>query len=122
MCIGFLWHGPLFGKLWIKLVKLDATPPNTQQMQKAMLLGFLNEVVMAAGLAGLLIVTLSFDRTSALWTGVLAWVVFAWTDAANRTIWEQAPVALIGVSAGYALVKVLVGVTLFTTVPWFNLL
>ncbi len=37
---GWLWHGPLFGKLWIKLMKIPAeVRPSPKMMIRSMLLG-----------------------------------------------------------------------------------
>jgi hypothetical protein len=121
MIIGSIWHGPLFGKLWMSLAKVDASTMKSGSVPKAMALGFLNEIVMAGAIAAILQLALPVDLHAALLLGGTCWLGFSFTDAANRTIWEQAPVGLLGIAAGYALVKIFVAVYLFTSVPWFQI-
>src|SRR3989338_5211753 len=43
---GWLWHGPVFGKLWLKLMKFPSNmKPDAKMMMKSMGLGLLGTVL-----------------------------------------------------------------------------
>ncbi|PJZ67450.1 DUF1761 domain-containing protein [Leptospira wolffii] len=47
MVIGFLWYGPIFGKIWVKEMGLENMEPNTKQMMKSMALGIVGAFLTA---------------------------------------------------------------------------
>jgi hypothetical protein len=92
--IGFLMHGPVGGKLWMRLANIHMTgKEKLSDMSGKMLLNFLVNVVSAYALAVvyLLISTSSFGSGSAIWNGIfagfLAWFGFLVTSTSIDVIW-----------------------------------
>lgn len=69
--LGFLWHGPLFGKTWMRLANITPTGnEKLSDMQKQMLLNFLADIV----LAGVLYGAIKVATTSSLATSETTWL------------------------------------------------
>lgn len=98
--IGFLWHGPLFGSVWIRLMEL--TPADIEKGKKemgkkmplTMLVAFVQQLVMAFVVAnfaaawGVSDVYGAFQLTFWLWLGLIATVLL------NGVLWENKKVNL----------------------------
>ncbi len=92
MGIGSIWYGPLFGKLFMKEMGMDAWSKEKQAaMKKSMgmsyLAQFIASLVMFYVLAGLIV---GFDRTSVgggMLTGSIVWIGFVVPIKLGDAIW-----------------------------------
>lgn len=83
---GWLWYGPLFGKLWMELSESKAMNDKskmTQNMVFAFVMGLLTSYVFAVLLGATSATTLS----SALTVGFWAWLGFAVPFSIGKTLW-----------------------------------
>src|SRR5437868_2250611 len=77
--VGFLWHGPLLGKVWMKLSgmrKEDVTPEQMKNMWKFMLMALVQQLVTAFVLAELSALTGAADVSAAAMIAFWAWLGF----------------------------------------------
>ncbi len=110
--LGFLWYGPLFGKLWLKLSKIPASEvaknrkKGMKGMWKQMVLNFVGTFVMVyvlAGLFALLGVTLPMQGAV---LGFWIWLgFFACTTLLGGVLWEGKPWGLFSLNGLYWLVS-----------------
>lgn len=115
MAVGFVWYGPLFGKMWKNLMGITDESMKNMKMKPmtSMVYGFITALVMAFVL----------DRF-VLASGVVAWeevcrlTVWIWLGfmapiAASAYIWEGKPFKLFVLNALELLVALyLMGLTL----------
>jgi hypothetical protein len=100
--VGFLWHGPLFGKQWMKVAHIKM--PEGAELEKAkrdmwkpMVMGFLSHVVMAFVLAHsiyyFLFATMSQGTThnwvTALNAAFWNWLGFVAVATVSPVLWEK---------------------------------
>lgn len=112
--IGFLWHGPVFGKTWMVLMKI--TPAELekgkkemqQKMPYYMLLAFVQQLVTAYVLAVLCTMTGVIDSTGALMLAFFVWLGFIVTTMLNGVLWEKRTVPLYLFNIAYHAVIILV--------------
>ena len=79
--LGFMWHGPLFGKTWMRLANIVPTGnEKLSDMQKQMLLNFLADIVLAGVLYGAIkvAVTSSLATNGVMWVSGVIVAVFLW--------------------------------------------
>ncbi len=107
--VGFLWYGPLFGKLWLKLSKIPASEiaKNKQKgMAKPMILNFIGILITSfvfAQIINLLGIS-SIGQGAVL--GFWIWLgFFASATMLNGTIWEGKPWSLYVLNSLYWLVN-----------------
>jgi len=108
--IGFLWHGPLFGKMWMK--EMGFTPKSMKKMKlsagAAMFWGFIATLVTAYVLAYFVdyMATTTFALGAQLafwlWLGLVAPVQF------GKFLWEGKSFKLFVLNAAYYLVSLIV--------------
>lgn len=91
--LGFLWHGPVFGKMWMKLSKITEKDVKEAQkkggMWKYMLAAFVQQLVTAFVLAQFLGVTGVTDTADAMIIAFWIWLGFIVTVALNGVLWEK---------------------------------
>lgn len=112
--IGFLWHGPVFGKTWISLMKI--TPAQMEKGKKDMekkmplymLLALVQQLVMSFVIAVLCAMTGVIDTASAVMLAVLLWLGIIATTFLNGVLWENKTVPLYVFNLAYHLVNILV--------------
>ncbi len=108
--IGFLWHGPLFGKLWMQLSGI--TPAQMEaakqkNMAVPMIVAFIQQLVSAyvisylASLLGVLDVMTSVIFTFWVWLGFVA------MPNLNGVLWENRSVKLYAFNVIYYFVSIL---------------
>ena len=100
--IGFLFHGPLFGKTWMRLA--NVTPPTEHVgfsgMWKQMVLNYISNVVMATVLAGVLWLAFASPLMGEpTWfrgviCGAWLWLGFIVTTSSLDVIWMKSSVKL----------------------------
>lgn len=109
MAIGFVWYGPLFGKMWIKLSGFtheDMERAKSKGMSKTYALSFLSLVV-TAWIISLLINELGLTTSGALRLAFLVWLGFLVTSMANSVLWEGKSVKLYILGIAERLVSLL---------------
>jgi hypothetical protein len=109
--IGFLWYGPLFGKLWMKLSKISATEiakskkKGMNGMGKRMVLNFISTFIMVYVLAGLLSLIAVTVPVQGAVIGFWIWLgFFACTTLLGGVLWEGKPWGLYALNGLYWLV------------------
>ena len=104
MFLGFLWYGPLFGKLWLRLVGKRAeeiergSNPLTYVIPMAG--GFVNALLLAIVIANMRIVSWIFG---AAW-GALLWFAFGGTALLTTSNFEERKPGLSWLFISYMLV------------------
>jgi hypothetical protein len=121
MVVGSIWYGPLFGRQWMKLVKMTPEVMKSisrgsvaRSMTGALIVAFVTSFVLAVLIKTLLITTLS----AALMLGFLVWLGFIATVLSHRVLFERSSVALYLINALQSLVAILLGVLIITAWPW----
>ncbi len=103
---GFLWHGPIFGKLWIGLMGFTAKQMEEgakKGMCMTMVYGFLAQVVTAFVLSQLLAALGITNILSAITLSVWIWLGFVVTVLLNGVLWEGRSVKLYLFNLAYYL-------------------
>lgn len=110
MAIGFIWHGPLFGKPWMKYNKL--TPPKKGEATLGMMMpGLIAGVVMLFVQAT--VMGRTFELVSltgigqALLIAVILWVPFTGLVNINANAWLGKSWGQTALECGYNLVTML---------------
>lgn len=115
MALGFVWHGPLFGKLWVREMGLPADfKPTPQVMVRALALqivgSFLTSYVLAHDVqiwrpsvwgAG----TDAAAATYGFFAGFFVWLGFFLPQHFVSVAWEQKSWRLLAINAGYSFVN-----------------
>ncbi len=120
MVLGFLWYGPLFGKMWMRLSgitaeKIDAA--KAQGMTKNYVISFVGALVMSYVLAHALVFGNAYLNTQGVSAGLMVgfwnWLGFVAPVTVGMVLWDGKPWKLWVLTNGYYLVSLLVmGVTL----------
>ena len=97
MIIGFLWYGPLFGKVWIKLSTIS--PKQMKEMKKKSIgksyfLAFLGILLMSYILSLLVSYFSATTFEQGAWLGFLLWAGFFVTSKLQMMLWEGKPFKL----------------------------
>jgi hypothetical protein len=90
MVVGMLWYGPLFGKEWMKLMKIS--PAKMKQMGKSAGNSYFYAFVAALISAFVLSIFINFANATTIGEGavigVWAWLGFIATTTLNSVLWE----------------------------------
>jgi len=106
MILGGLWYSPLlFGNMWMKLAKIK---PNTDQMAKSYIAGFLASLITMYVLANVLNYAGVGSVTSGISVGFLVWIGFFVTTALGTILWEGKSPKLFAINIGYSFVNIIV--------------
>jgi hypothetical protein len=95
--IGSIWHGPLFGKIWMRDVMGAATmsPEQSAAMKKGMWVYYLLQFISFTHNSRkcyLYILLIGSDPSkSAVWIAVCTWFGFVMTTAAGAALWSGKP-------------------------------
>lgn len=123
MVVGFIWHGPLFGKMYMKdVMGADSmTPEQKEAMKKNMWGMYLVQFILALITAGVLdyhIINWGNLSTSALTIALCTWFGFIMTTTAGAALWSGKPKAsawkMFIISAGGQLVTFIVFGVIFS--------
>ena len=116
MVLGFLWYGPLFGKMWMKemgLTKTDMEAAKKKGMVKQYVLMAVSALVMSYVFDHVLIAFSSTNVLTALQGAFWVWLGFIATLLLGSVLWENKSWKLYGLNAGYYLVSLgIIGVIL----------
>lgn len=109
--LGFVWHGPLFGKMWMKLVGVSQADmqamqakgmgPMVPHMIAALVQLFVTAFVVAH-LADALILTGAME---AIFFGFLVWLGFIATTLLNDVLWQKGKMDLYLFKIVYQLIN-----------------
>ena len=117
--VGFAWHGPIFGKLWMKYNKM--TPPKKGEMKFSMMLPGIcaNTVlvfVQSAVLGRTFQIVMLPDIWNALIVATIIWLPFTGLTIVNSYAWEGKKVGHMCLDASYYLVSIwVVAAVLYVT-------
>ncbi len=108
--IGFIWHGPLFGKQWMAYNNI--TPPKKEDMKFSMMLpglaaNFVMVFVQSAVLGRTFQIVSLRGIVDALIIAVILWLPFTALAFANSYAWEGKKPGHWCLDAGYYLISIL---------------
>ena len=96
--LGFLWHGPVFGKQWMKLSGITQKDVERAQakggMWKSMLAALVQQIVTAWVLAMLIVALNVVDAAGALQLSFWLWLGLIVTTLLNGVLWERRTISL----------------------------
>jgi hypothetical protein len=115
--IGWLWYGPLFGKKWMALRKMDTSAMTGEMPYKLMAGEFVLTFITAYVLACFAVLFGATTAPQALELGFAVWVGFYATTLAGALLWEKMPMELYLIVAGRWLVSLL-AMALVLAWPW----
>jgi hypothetical protein len=107
MVIGFVWYGPLFGRLWMEA---SGRRPDPSGAGPVYALSGLGALVMSAAFALLLTTVPAADRTivtGVIWGAILG-VGFIATTSVTHGIFEAHKAAVVAIFSGYEIVGLIV--------------
>lgn len=95
MVVGFVWYGPLFGKVWMQIMGADTmTAQEKEAMKKSMwgmyLLQFILSLI-TAGVLAVFIASSADTTTSAVAIAISSWLGFVMTTNAGAALWSGKP-------------------------------
>ena len=119
MVLGFVWYGPLFGKMWMALsgFKPSDMEKTKTKAQKGYMAMAVTSLVTAAVLSMLLTASASMTLAAGLMTGFWAWLGFIATVSLGSVLWENKPVKLYLLNNGFNLLNLLVMAAILTAFP-----
>src|SRR3989344_4058291 len=120
MVLGFLWYGPLFGRLWIRLsnfTQKDMEKAKAKGMGKTYLISFIAGIVMSFVLARLLQWTTTATMTAALQLGFWVWLGFIAPVILGAVLWEGKSVQLYALNVGFQLLHTLLMAAILVAWP-----
>lgn len=116
--IGFLWYGPLFGKVWVRLMGFTEAQMKEgmkKGMAKPMILNAIANI-MTASVFFTIAENLLLNPAKAFCFAILAWLGFSMPIYLNDTLWGGKSWRLFWFSATYYLVTLLVCALVYN---WF---
>lgn len=107
MVVGFIWYGPLFGKMWMKLNKMDGSKMNMDGMaqMKMYVPTYIAAAVMAYVLSWAMSATGMTSLMGGVKLGVLLWLGFVATVKLADVIFSGKSYQAYVLEAGYWLVS-----------------
>lgn len=107
MIIGYVWYGPLFGKLWASLQgwsEEDMKTKQSQGMAKSYAIMALGSLVATYIIGVFAKTTGSVTLVDGVSLGFFVWLGFAVPLQLSSILWEGKPVKLYALNVGYNLV------------------
>ncbi|HEV8354529.1 MAG TPA: DUF1761 domain-containing protein [bacterium] len=108
MVLGFIWYGPLFGKTWAGLMKMDTTQADRSALTRIYAWSFVGSLVTAFVLDQFVRWTGATTAAAGATIGFWAWLGFVATVTAASVLYERRPTALYLLNNGYQLASLLV--------------
>ncbi len=107
--VGFLWHGPIFGKLWMELNNIK--PPKKEDMKFSMMLpglsaNFVLVFVQSAVLGRAFQILLLPSICYAFIIATILWLPFTCLTIVNSYAWLGKPVKMMVLDAAHYLVAI----------------
>lgn len=108
MGLGYLWYGPLFGKLWMKEMGMngsDMSKAAKKGMTKTYAVMFVGSLVMAYVLAHAIVFASTYLKMTGLPAGLMSgfwnWLGFVAPVTLGSVLWEGKSVKLWVINNGY---------------------
>jgi hypothetical protein len=110
MVVGYLWYGPLFGKMWKGLMGLTDESMKSMSMKPwtAMAWGLVSALVMSYVLTYFMAMAGVSDVMGAITMAFWVWLGFLATQSLGSYLWEGRPFQLFVLNAANQLVGLLV--------------
>ena len=111
MIVGFIWYGPLFGKMWMRMMGFDKKKMNEAKkkgMGKTYFLAFLTSLIMSYVLAHFVAYVQASTIADAAVLGFWLWIGFFATTQLGMVMWEGKPVKLYILNTLHYLVTLVV--------------
>ena len=117
MVLGFLWYGPLFGKIWAAMMGWDKMDPSkVEQIKKGAAKGyvvsFVGALVMSYVLAHYLVFASVYTETEGVSAGLMVgfwtWLGFIAPVTLGSVLWDGKPLKLWVLNNGYNLIQLLI--------------
>ncbi len=109
---GWIWYGPLFGKLWMKLSKIpaaDIAKSRKKRMLGRLALNFVGTFITALIFAKILVSVSAVSAVAGAITGFWIWLGFlASTILLGNVLWENKSWGLFVLNGLYWLISLLV--------------
>src|SRR5258708_6649139 len=108
MIIGYVWYGPLFGKMWAQLQGWsmeDMKAKQSKDMMKSYGIMFVGSLVLAAVLGMFARTVGALTLSDGALVGFFAWLGFAAPLLLSSVLWEGKSYRLYVLNAGYNLVQ-----------------
>ncbi|MEK7569589.1 MAG: DUF1761 domain-containing protein [Patescibacteria group bacterium] len=104
--VGWLWYGPLFGKMWKGLMGMTDESMKAMAMKPmtAMFWGFVSSLVLAYVLVHFVVMAGAVGIAGAFSLAFWLWLGFMATQSIGVYLWEGKPFKLFVLCAGYQLV------------------
>jgi hypothetical protein len=112
--IGFMWHGPLFGKQWIKMMGIPQSEVDAMRakgmgpMVPQMIAALVQQIVVAVVVSHLANALGIAGAVPAVLFAILLWVGFIVTVLLNPVLWEKRKMDLYFFEIAYHLVSLVV--------------
>ena len=112
--IGFLWHGPLFGKQWIRMMGIPRKEVDAMKakgmgpMVPRMISALIQQIVIALVLSYLATALSITGAAAAVMFAMLLWLGFIVTVQLNTVLWENRKMNLYLFNITYHLVSLVV--------------
>lgn len=122
MVIGFLWYGPVFGKVWVGL--MGWTPEKMEEMKKKGGMGmaygaqFVAALVMGYVLGHFAAVWKAHTATDAFQLALWPWLGFIVTTMLGQILWEGKPAKLYVLNIAHYLVTMYAMALIIVYWPW----
>ena len=112
MILGAIWYGPLFGKVWMKLMGWgNMSPEQIAEMKKKSGKGyfwmFIGNLVMGYVTAWVIGATGAATLSAGLMTGFWLWLGYIATVSLGGVLWEGKPVKLWKLNNAFNLLNLL---------------
>jgi len=111
MVIGFLWYGPIFGKAWMQLMKIDKKKMDEAKkkgMAKSYAVMFISALIMNYVLAHFVKYLGSKTFMDGMQAGFWLWLGFIATVQIGIVLWEGKPVKWYLINSAHYLVALMV--------------
>lgn len=112
--VGFMWHGPVFGKVWMKLMKISAADMKKGQKEMGkkmplyMAVAYLQQLVTSFLMALFSLMLGASDTFSSVLLAFLIWIGFIATTLLNGVLWEKRSIPLYLFNIAYQFVNLAV--------------
>ena len=120
MVLGFLWYGPLFGKMWMKLMNIDKKKID-EAKKKGMAMNYvimiISTLVMSYTLAHLVKFLEVANILDSLRVAFWMWLGFIATVMIGTVLWEGKSWKLYCLNATYWLVNLAIMSSILTLMP-----
>lgn len=111
LALGMLWYGPIFGKIWIKLMgftEKQIEEGKKKGMGPSLVFAFIGAIVLAYVTANLLVYTSVVDLQKGLIMAFWLWLGFIATTTLSAVLWEGRSWKLYFLNNAYSLVQLLI--------------